>query len=56
MNRLLGLLRGAWDTLARLFWRGENAAQDKKARRQQTDQRLRRDAHARSDGDDRTQA
>jgi hypothetical protein len=39
-----------------LFRRGENAAQDKKARRQQTDQRLRRDAHARGNGDGRTQA
>jgi hypothetical protein len=56
MTTLIGLFKGAWNILARVLRRSGNAAQDKKARRQQTDQRLRRGAHARSINDERTQA
>jgi hypothetical protein len=54
MNALAGLLRAARDILARVFRRGATAAQDQKARRQRTDQRLRNEAHLRGDAGERT--
>jgi hypothetical protein len=54
MTTLVGWVRAAANAVARLFGRGKAPAQDRKARRQQTDQRLRRDAHRRNSEGERT--